>query len=357
MVRLQYEATVRGHLDAVWWLHEQLHQRGQAPARNGGDDLLAIAIRNGHFDTARFIVDNRYQLSRHTSISRCAQYGILEMIKRLHSRQRIQGTGGWIDEAAGAGHLHVLQWLHAHKSGSTCTGYAMSHTAAWSGHLEVIKWLHANRQEGWSIIVMDKVAKHGHLEIVSWLHTNRHEGCTTATMDKAAMGGHLRVVQWLHANRREGCTTRAMDGAGKFGHLAIVQWLHTYRLEGCTTNAMDFTSSLEVMQWLYDHQAEWWTAVAMADASSDGKFEKLFFLRAKDLGFVRQFARDALDYTYRQTHFELSQWLRANYSQQVSNADAQAGARRILLSSSMWSQFFEFEAACKRVIEATKASA
>ena len=58
---------------------------------------------------------------------------------------------------------------------------------------------------------MNWAAGNGHLHVVKWLHEHRTEGCTTDAMDWAAENGHLDIVKWLHEHRIEGCTTNAMD--------------------------------------------------------------------------------------------------------------------------------------------------
>lgn len=71
-------------------------------------------------------------------------------------------------EAAVAGQIYVLQWLHANGcpwDETTCAG------AALGGHLEVLQWARAN-------------------------------GCPwdERTRKYAAMGGHTDILQWISAN-------------------------------------------------------------------------------------------------------------------------------------------------------------
>jgi hypothetical protein len=72
---------------------------------------------------------------------------------------------------------------------------------------------------------MNEAAGNGHLEMVQWLHFNRTEGCTTSAMNLAVENSHLEVIKWLHFNRPEGCTTIAMTIATRKNHPKIIEWL------------------------------------------------------------------------------------------------------------------------------------
>mmetsp|Transcript_22600 Transcript_22600/g.36524 ORF Transcript_22600/g.36524 Transcript_22600/m.36524 type:complete len:105 (-) Transcript_22600:111-425(-) len=92
---------------------------------------------------------------------------------------------------------------------------------------------------------MDNAAGSGHLTVVNWLHENCTEGCTKAAMDGAAAAGHLAIVEWLHENRTEGCTIAAMDGAAGAGHLSVMEWLHKNRPECLLPNHLQARAYLE----------------------------------------------------------------------------------------------------------------
>ncbi|TYZ68587.1 hypothetical protein PybrP1_010075 [[Pythium] brassicae (nom. inval.)] len=90
LVSLLSKAAELGHLDVVQWHHEQLRQRGHEP-RCDGDCSLLVAIQRDHFNVARYLADNGYELRDGDDISSCAKFGNLEMIKWLHSRRLIRG--------------------------------------------------------------------------------------------------------------------------------------------------------------------------------------------------------------------------------------------------------------------------
>ena len=49
-------------------------------------------------------------------------------------------------------------------------------------------------------MAMDDAAKKGHLHIVQWLHAHRTEGCTDDAMIYAEENDHVEVVEWLKTN-------------------------------------------------------------------------------------------------------------------------------------------------------------
>ncbi|KAJ3288319.1 hypothetical protein HDU76_007706, partial [Blyttiomyces sp. JEL0837] len=157
--------------------------------------------------------------------------------------------------AAKAGQLDILKWLHAMTTQNidnprndstameitrTSKGFSKRamDVAAKNGHLDVVKFLHLNRPEGCTTDAMDSAATNGHLEIVKYLHYNRSEGCTTRAMDGAAGNGMFHAVSWLHQNRKEGCTTEAMDSAAEAGMYRIVHFLCVNRWEGCSIHGV-----------------------------------------------------------------------------------------------------------------------
>lgn len=213
------EAASSGHLGVVQFLCDERRRRQSRGAENwllgvsqlSRTELLGAAVRSGHFGVAKYLVAQGYvfnwrsvELLRYDAVS-----GNLAMIEWLCTQSKGIKTH-WLDDAATAGHLEIVKWIHEHLPEDRCTANAMN-VAASGGHLDVVQWLHENRSEGCTVQAMNDAATNGHLEIVQWLHTNRREGCSTEAMDGAAKNGHLEVVKWLHANRSEGCTARAMD--------------------------------------------------------------------------------------------------------------------------------------------------
>ncbi|TYZ68356.1 hypothetical protein PybrP1_005383, partial [[Pythium] brassicae (nom. inval.)] len=349
---LLFGAASRGDLEVVKFLREQLQKqlRQCAPRRvleasKLSGRSLGVAILSGHFEVAKYLVDQGYQFVRSDmwewmkipgstvqflldtwksssgststipegkctvdAMDGAAKSGHLEVVRWFQDNRSEGCTTQAMDGAAQNGHLEIVQWLHANRT-EGCSTSAID-GAARNGHLAVVKWLHANRSEGCTTQAMDVAASRGHLDVMQFLHANRTEGCTTEAMNSAAENGHLDVVKWLHTSRTEGCTQEAMDLAAGSGHLEIVKWLHENRTEGCSTRTMDLSDSLEVLQWLHENRSEGCTKVAMVGAASRGNFEKLLFLKQEG---IDHFTRAAASKAVSMHHFEIFQWLRTNY--------------------------------------------
>lgn len=134
-------------------------------------------------------------------------------------------------------------------------------------------------------------------------------------MDDAAAGGHLKTVQWLHTHRSDGCATDAMNRAANNRHLKVVKWLHAHRSEGCTAAAMNYTDSLSVLKWLHENRTEGCTRYATADAVLAGNFVKLLFLQEHHK--LSEFSTMSAVVALKHSHFEIYQWLRANFPARV----------------------------------------
>ncbi|GAB9476700.1 Alpha- and gamma-adaptin-binding protein p34 [Globisporangium polare] len=293
VAELHCRAAQCGHLEVVSWLHGH---RTQSQLSTTALDFTGVwdqrvllnTILAGHFEVAQFLVSKGYPLviDRYRHVGLSASWGNLEMIRWLLTIPEAKRSTGWIDGAAGAGHLHMVKWAHKNLKNDRCSENAM-----------------------------DNAATNGHLELVQWLHINRSEGCRARAMDLAASEGHLGVVQWLHENRSEGCTSDAMDYAAKNGHLDVVKWLHENRTEGCTIEAMDNASSLPVTQWLQENRTEGCTIYAMENATRFGCFDTLLYLHAnRNEGPTHRTALCAVA----SNSLEIFEWVYATYRNRVN---------------------------------------
>ncbi|KAF0693823.1 Aste57867_15243 [Aphanomyces stellatus] len=175
---------------------------------------------------------------RDVVVYHCVFFGRVDLLAPLASTFDLADVpGALVDLAAVQGHLTMLHALAALPVVVRATTSAMDWAAS-RGHLHVVMYLHAHRSEGCSVRAMTSAAICNRLTVVQWLHVHRTEGCSTMAMDWAAHNGHLEMVEWLHAHRPEGCTTRAMDLAALQGHVAVVAFLHAHRTEGCTDAAV-----------------------------------------------------------------------------------------------------------------------
>ncbi|KAF0686263.1 Aste57867_21869 [Aphanomyces stellatus] len=162
-----------------------------------------------------------------------AARGHLLVVEFLH----VHGHKGCTDEAmtqaALEGHVDVVAYLATHRT-EGCQWNTANRAIIEGCSVEMLSALHDHPFAEFSATTMDNAAAAGRLDLVEFLHAHRpDEGCTTAAMDEAAAQGRLDIVQFLHSHRREGCTTKAMSLAIIYGHMGVVQFLHAHRTEGC----------------------------------------------------------------------------------------------------------------------------
>ncbi|AGO85060.1 Ankyrin repeat domain containing protein [Pandoravirus salinus] len=198
-----------------------------------GPPCVWAAVEHGHLGVLRFLVDNGVSLKvpprrRMRHIGRVPAPG-------APTKQ----YADLIATAATAGRIDMMLFLEANGA-PLIPGWAAIEGAARGGHVDALTWLsRPNVRHVYTATpkAMDEAAIAGHLDAVRFLHENRTEGCTTAAMDGAAAGGHLAIVIYLHTHRIEGCTKAALTSAASNGHLDVVRWLHANRAEGCYESA------------------------------------------------------------------------------------------------------------------------
>ncbi|KAF0720019.1 Aste57867_627 [Aphanomyces stellatus] len=308
------DAARFGRLDLLQRLPPGVHLFQRRPT------LMELAASNGHGTIVTFLLSQGYPIC---NVDVPAAAGHLAILETLHATAHAFGTTRAMDQAAAHGHLHVVAFLHAHRE-EGCTAAAMDVAAA-QGHLPIVSFLHSRRQEGCTVAAVDGAATAGHIRVVEFLLANRHEGGSADLMDRVAVAGHvaimamlaqhgmtwstqamdaaarhgfLHVIQFLHDQQNGGgCTTHAMDAAAEYGFLEVVQFLHTHRHEGCTTYAMDRAAKngfLEVVQFLHEHRTEGCTTNAIDWAARNGQADVVAFLCAhREEGFTDRANVDA----------------------------------------------------------------
>lgn len=292
----------------------------------------------------------------------------MDAYERAYPEQHVfrsRFTPNVMDRAAAAGHLHVVRWLHEHRSDG-CTDDAMDEAAA-GGHLAVVQWLHEHRHEGCTCDAMDEAARYGHVAVLQWLHCHRTEGFTDYAVLQAAQNGHLAALRYLSqisgsgqsgdsppnsvdgynrtATGAVGSTSQQMDGqlpglstpqvwhramarAAAAGQLEVVQWLHRHRCQdGCSTTAMDSAAAcgnLRMLQWLHANRRPGLDAgcseCAVERAFLGGHEETVSWLYANDLegGSVDETGR-------KQDHGRVNEELPADASVDSTGCDETTG--------------------------------
>ncbi|GMF20947.1 unnamed protein product [Phytophthora fragariaefolia] len=320
-------AAEKGCLEVVQWL---------LGARRAGDTethLHQAAARGGHLHVVRWMRTHLMERIESRAMDEAAAAGSLEVVEFLHqewaearlesNRTSCSATARAMNGAASNGHLEVVEWLHENRSDG-CTVDAMNR-AAWNGHLDVVRWLHEHRSEGCTQQAMNMAAKGGHLEIVRFLHEHRREGCTYNAMDWAAHENHVEVVQWLHANRSEGCSRLTMNEVAKRGHLELIRWLHANRTEGCTVAAMNAAATngyLDIVKFLHCNRSEGCTTAAMDGAAENNHLEIVQWLHTHRREGC---STRAMDMAARNGYLKVVQWLDSNRTEGCS-ASAMDGA-------------------------------
>jgi len=303
-------AAERGQLDVIQYL--SAHAIGYCSPRS-----VERASVNGHFETVKWIMQNRTDGRRNASFNEIAAHGRVDIVRWIAQFYPEGFDEIAMIQAARNGHLDVIICLdEVLGENIMCTPEAMN-VAAGNGHLEIVKWLHTNRNDGCTTTAMNEAAANGHLETVKWLHANRKEGCTIHAMDKAASGGHLNVAMWLYENRDEGCSVWAANEAAKNGHLDVIKWLHETQPGVWTANAIDFAATnghLNVIEWLHENRSEGCTNDAMDRASRGGHLKVLRWLHEHyDVHCPNNDSLSALDMAAASSHLATLRWLNATY--------------------------------------------
>ncbi|TYZ69093.1 hypothetical protein PybrP1_007495 [[Pythium] brassicae (nom. inval.)] len=127
----------------VRYLREQLQKQTRRCVRssvlgasNSPGGALGDVILSGHFEVAKYLVDQGYQLG-HTVDWEVPYYvvsGNLAIIKWLWTQQLAGDTTQWLGDAASAGHMDIVKWVHEHMPEDACVLDVMGRAAS-GGHL------------------------------------------------------------------------------------------------------------------------------------------------------------------------------------------------------------------------------
>lgn len=211
---VMWQAAAHGHLEVLRWLQPQSSKRQQS-----GDDvvsdavfgchapsdetLLTLAESNGHLEVAKWIVGEadkwaRSLLGHHRDEGIGAREGDGD---GRAAGLEVATYDCHVTEAAGRGHLHVLEWLTTARA-----QYPWLHlTDVFSLHtfhnFRVVEWL--SETFGYSTQftsgLMNAAVAEDHLELLRGMYIGHQVLLPPTTlMDTAAEHGHLDIVCWLH---------------------------------------------------------------------------------------------------------------------------------------------------------------
>lgn len=318
-------AATRGHLEIAQWLYDHRDSALQSPPKSEVHMLVplstdpdasskadvmnwtAVFVKGRYFREAfatrdelfgsydqrddAFVDwddpakrDAHFAHRRFKAIDLAASRGDLELIKKLHAdgKQYWPCTAQAMDGAARLGHLHVVQWLHKHRT-EGCTSNAIA-AAAGNGHFAVVQWLHAHRFEGCRSYAMDLTATHGHLQLLQWLYIEYPRfSCTQACLPCVAANNHRHVLRWLHKEKGFELDVRTVEVAIANGHFELVQWLLKQepslsdQLTPLSVARAAKSGNAEMTQWLVSEK-RLWSSRALASAAATANLELVQWL-------------------------------------------------------------------------------
>jgi hypothetical protein len=190
--------------------------------------------------------------------------------------------------------VQVLEWLVAHYPQVTkqVSAWALR-IAAFNGELQKLRWLHARGFRGFSSSIADDAACAGHAHVVKFLLEQRPEGCSSRALDQAAAHGHIEVVRFLftfihgkeEAERRR-VTARAscaMTKAALCGHAEVVGFLGRQQCTPLSNTLLDVVAAgeLQVLKQLCRYSNEGCLVEARRRAKALGQVDIAAFLRTQ----------------------------------------------------------------------------
>ncbi|CAM9924860.1 unnamed protein product [Chrysoparadoxa australica] len=250
--------------------------------------LIDKALLNGDLDMAKCMREHGCPISRGAGIKLSGK-GELDCIHWIISHG-VPLHGKMYCDAAAAGHLHVMKWLHENTTCDWDT-HAFKGAAA-RGDIPMLEWMLQHHEpvgthsiaasvpHGWTVIqwmrehgfewdylTTQAAARIGNLELLRLLEskivTCPSQNCPVtrhASLD-AASEGHLHVLNWLYNKGYHMGQSMGM-GAGEKGHLHVLKWMKEKGLPfDCmhgTLHGVDFLCSaraargghLHVLRWL-----------------------------------------------------------------------------------------------------------
>ena len=168
---------------------------------------------------------------------------------RLTQEVSLQVMGGaWIDirsymfaQAAGNGHLHIIQWLR--EQDPPCPWDVMACVrAARSGHLHIIRWLREQDPPcPWDTYpppygdcgTVSAAGESGHLHVMRWLYESGfpwEQQYGTQYMQAAAGKGDLKALEWARSQHPPFVMDETVCEASWYmslGAIGVLEWLRT----------------------------------------------------------------------------------------------------------------------------------
>ncbi len=241
--KVMHEALVLGDMEIIEWCN------GMVPLDPTDPTLMVSAAEGGHVDTLEWLLGRGCNITVAVSAV-----------------------------AAGAGHLHTVQWIWSMETEEIdYITEASCFAAARGGHLEILRWLDFIGLEMESDLY-SAAAEGGHPQVMEWLFSKDVAWDPDACY-RAVYEDHIPVVRWV---RSKGipvadslCTTAAMRGsAAMLAELVAggAQWDASVTRHAIETGNMDilrmrppmdesiFLASAikgdkDILEWLWNNDA------------------------------------------------------------------------------------------------------
>ena len=182
-------AIEHGHLDVVQRIHETID-----PALFELALPTWTAVEFGQLEILKWLHSEEIPLED-TLCFVAARYGHLRVLRWLYYQGlRLEEDVGL--EAARAGQVNILKWIHRIEPHFIQDNRDMVIAAASNGQLPVLKWLKKKRYLWFTSGAGAEAAGAGHIHILDWAH---QMGCylDSRMTAKAAQWGQFETLVWL----------------------------------------------------------------------------------------------------------------------------------------------------------------
>lgn len=132
--------------------------------------------------------------------------GQLAAVQMLHARvidfgDRSYSEDSLLSMAIHSGHLGTVEWLYNHYRGPARAPFlrSASENAARAGDLAMLQWIHAHCGEReWSRCTLEKAATHGQQHVMTWIYEVHADVDVELAMEAVAMRKLVDALVWLH---------------------------------------------------------------------------------------------------------------------------------------------------------------
>ncbi|EFA79655.1 ankyrin containing protein [Heterostelium album PN500] len=278
----------KGHIEVIQWLYEN--------QSNVLQSQLSIyeAISYGHLELAKWLFENRNEPPSPFAVGLLAmnesETHNLEMIKWLHENHPVGFTENTILYTIENGHFETMKWLRENRTDISSLKQ-LNLNNIYTGDEETINWLSENFNIDWNKIIKNEVRKDNSemvdiiikknlvtidsiannyssssfhflsLMMVKWFHNNKIQSVfNDKSMENSIRAMNFPLVKWLYENRSDcQCSSIGFQSAIQTGHMGMIEYLlakhpefgHQTSLTKCLE--MYFRNDdIEMIEFLFD---------------------------------------------------------------------------------------------------------